>query len=125
MDSSKTAISSGKSTGGSSPFDEIVALEKQEAERTETELEAMRKEKQEVSQALAKKVQQSEEEMKNAAKEELKVFKEKDLTVILNEAENQAKDRCAQLEKKYDAVSQTLISGLTERVLDSKSPLIA
>ena len=109
MDSTQTAQTPANSAQSTSPFDQIRELERRENERVETELSAMQKEKEEVSASVSKKEEQAMDELKTAAKKDLKEYSETELASIVATAKNEAGSECESLKssstnKKADAV---------------------
>ncbi|MDA0375802.1 MAG: hypothetical protein O3A80_00635 [bacterium] len=102
------------SSTGTSPFTQIQLLEKREKERVEKELVAMQKEKEEVSQAVARKEASTTEEYKKNAKKELKEYSEKELTIILSTATTDAELEVERIEsaakKNESSAVQELVS---------------
>lgn len=118
MNPTQTADPTQNSGKSASPFDQIKELERREKERTEKELDAMLKEKEEVSQAVAKKEEQSSEEMKAKAKEELKAYSESELTQIVANGQEEAEKECTALESSYKNKKEAAVSLLLEKAKD-------
>lgn len=115
------ASASGKSATGSNPFDQIVALEEQEKQRVDKELAAMNDEKQQVAQSLSAKLETAETEMRDEAKAGLKEYREQELSKLLKDAEQSAKQRGEELKKSYESRSQGLIDELANSLLEAHS----
>ena len=118
-----TASAGGKTAtngGSSSPFDQIAALEAAEAERLQKELRAMEEEKREVVQALQEKDEQVDTEMKEAAREELKAFRESDLNPIVKKADADGEEEASTLESAYEKKEKGLVDELVEATLAYK-----
>lgn len=105
MQSQKTAI-------GSSPFDQIAALEQSEKQRMETEFAGMQSEKEEVSASVQKKEEQATEEMRQKAKQELKTYSENDLSEILSSTGKDAEKECAAIEEKAKSSEKVVLEKL-------------
>lgn len=121
MNSSQTTQAAQNSGKTASPFDQIRELERREKERVEIELSAMQKEKTEVTLSVAKKEEQATEEMKAAAKKELKAYSETELTSIVAAAKNEAKTECEQLEARYKEKKSAAVKMLVEKAKDPEN----
>lgn len=108
---------------GSTPFDQIAALEMQETARVEKERAAMEVERNEVREALSKKEQQAEAQMKNEARAELQEYCERDITKIIKSAEGEEAKATKKLEMEYEEKAPAVINGLVEQCTSKTSPL--
>ncbi|MBT4119739.1 MAG: hypothetical protein HOG89_01255 [Candidatus Peribacter sp.] len=121
MNPTQTTQGSQNSSTGTSPFTQIQELEKREKARVEKELVGMQKEKEEVSQAVAKKEAQATEEMKTAAKADLKKYSETELTQILSAAENEAESDVKDIESQSKGNEATAAKELVTIAKDPDS----
>lgn len=112
----KSSTASGGS--GATPFDEIVALEKKEAGRVSTELNAMEAERTALSTKLKKENEESQKSMRESAKEELKKFSADELSGLIKDAEKEGLAASEKLDQSYAGASKTVISSLTEKFID-------
>lgn len=118
MNPAQTATGSQKSASGTSPFDQITALEEQEKARVEKEISAMAKEKNEVSASLQKKEDEASEEYREKAKKDLKEYSEKELTKIINAAKKDAEQEGGKLEKEYAKFEASVVKELVQKAKD-------
>ena len=103
------------------PFDQIKELERRENARVDTEISAMQKEKEEVSQAVQKKELEAQEAMKAEAKKELKEYSEKELSSILSQAQKDAEKEATDIESSYNGKKDAVIKNLLEKAIDPDS----
>jgi hypothetical protein len=113
------------SASGKTPFDEILLLEEREKARVQKEIEAMQKAEQEMEQTCAKKEAEAEQKLKEAAKAELKEFREKELSTILKDAEVKAAKKCKKLEEAFAESSAKLAKKMADDLLEAPDFLIA
>jgi 2-succinyl-5-enolpyruvyl-6-hydroxy-3-cyclohexene-1-carboxylate synthase len=121
MNPTKTAQGSQNSSSGTSPFTQIQELEKREKKRCEVEVVAMQKEKEDVSQAIAKKEAQATEELKGKAKAELKKYSEKELTQILSQATEDAHTEVGNVESNAKKNESSAVEELVKIAKDPDS----
>lgn len=123
-----SASASGKTTTGaataSTPFDKIATLEKQENERVRKEIAAMEEETKEVEVALKEKEEIGEQEIKEAAREDLKEYRETELNTIVKTAEKDAEKEAKDVEKHYSEREEAVVKRLTGTVLNKDLPLL-
>tara|TARA_Y100000310_G_C20576786_1_gene760839 strand:+ start:773 stop:1153 length:381 start_codon:yes stop_codon:yes gene_type:complete len=114
MNPTKTDDLTQNSAKTATPFDQIKELERREKDRVETETAAMQKEKEEVSQSIAKKEEQAAEEIKGAAKKELKEYSAAEMTTIIQASKKEAEQEAIAIESAYtgkkDSAVKTLVS---------------
>ena len=119
MNPTQTSTGDQNSSTGTSPFTQIQELEKREKERSEKEVIAMQKEKEEVSQSIAKKEAQSTEELRGRAKGELKEYSATALSQILQTAKEDAENKVQSVEEK---TKKNESSAVKELVNIAKNP---
>lgn len=120
--SGKTATAAGS---GSNPFDQIVALEKQENERVAKEIEAMQAEEDQAKQERIKKEEEADQQLKDEAKEALKGYREEELTPILKQAESDAASHVSTLSSAYEKNGKDLAKKLADQMTSADSPLFS
>ena len=113
----------GTSSTATAPFDAIVALEEQEKKRVQVELDALQDAEIAARQTCEKKEVEAEQALKEAAKEDLKKFREKELPPILKKGEKNADAACKKLDEAYKSQSDKLAKSLAEQLAKSDSPL--
>ena len=118
MNPAQTAQRSQKTGSSTSPFDEITALEERENARTEKEISALQKEKEEVSQSLLLKEEQAREELRTEAKAELKAYSEKELGTIVQKAQREAEKECEALEEGSKKKKASVVKDLVTKATD-------
>ncbi|PIR52938.1 hypothetical protein COU76_04140 [Candidatus Peregrinibacteria bacterium CG10_big_fil_rev_8_21_14_0_10_49_10] len=128
MNSNFSAKTSGKTgfglkTGGT-PFDQIALLEAQESARVALEIEAMEKEKVEVEQAIEEKEVTGGKEIREAALQELRDYRETELTVIVKTAEEQTEKETATVKKHYQEHEDAVVQKLVGHVVQKNFPLL-
>jgi len=121
MNPTFSATGSQKTQTGSTPFDEITALEEQESARVEKEIEAMESEKEGAEQSLAKKEEAAEQEMKEQARKELLEYRETELTQIIKNAETEAVHETEKLEQDYEQRAPDAVKNLVHKLTDKDS----
>lgn len=121
MNSTQTAQGDQKTASGTSPFNQITELEQREKVRVEKEISAMQKEKEDVSQSVAKKENAAAEELKVKAKEELKEYSENDLKQILTKASKEAESDCVSMEQSASAKESDAVKELVNIAKDPDS----
>jgi len=115
----------GTATVGSTPFDAIVALEEQEKKRVQKELDAMQEAENTARQTCEKKETEAEQELRDAAKADLKEYKTKELSPILKKGEKDAEAHCKKLEEASAAKADKLAVELAEKLANEDSLLAA
>lgn len=75
----------------------------------------MQKEKEEVSQSVAKKEEQAAEDMKAKAKNELKAYSEQELAAIVANGKEEAQKECNSLESSFSSKQDAAVSMLIEK----------
>ncbi len=121
--SQKIATAPSETAGTGTPFDQILAVEQQEKERMQIEIDAMRKAEEETRQSCAKKEGEVEQELREKAKEELKRYKEEALSPLLKIAEGEAAEAAKRLEELYRKNAEPLADTMTKKFLESPSLL--
>ena len=119
--SGKTAI---KASSGSTPFDKIAALEIHENARTQKEISAMEEEKREVEIALREKEEIGDQEIRDAARKELKAYRESELSTIVKDAEKAAGKETKALEESYLSREEAVVQRLQKKILNKDLSLI-
>ena len=100
------------------PFDAICTLEKEEAERRELEIAAMQTEEQEVRSSVDRKTKEGDQELRNKAKEELKEFRETELSTLIRAGAAEAAKEAEEIEASCKSTLPTVIETLVEQALD-------
>ena len=113
------------SATGTTPFDEILHLEKQEKARVQKEIENMQVIEQDMEQTCSKKESEADQKLKDTAKEELKEFRKNELSKVLKEAESNAVKKCKKIEETYTATSDNLAKKLADNLIESDSLISA
>ncbi|MDA1209022.1 MAG: hypothetical protein O2904_03245 [bacterium] len=113
------------SSGASTPFAQIQDLELHEARRLQVELEGMENERLEVTKAITEKEEVAEQELKDAAREELKEYRETQLIGIISSAEKKAENGETNLETSYEKTEKQVTDSLLKKMLDSDSSILA
>lgn len=121
--SQKASSGSAGTTGGSTPFDQITQLEAKEKQRVQKEIAAMALERSEVEKAVDEKTFQAEEELKIKAGEELKSYRETDLSATLMQAKEEATKESSALEDRWNANHQQATDQLIGKMIQEDSPL--
>ena len=116
---------SATSTTGTTPFDEILHLEKQENARVQKEIENMQKAEQDMEQTCSKKESEADQKLKDSAKEELKEFRKNELSKVLKDAELNAVEKCKKIEETYATTSDNLAKKLADNLIESDSLIAA
>ena len=117
MSTASTASGKGKKANGTTPFDQIVALEQQEKERVERELEAMEKERNTLTATLAEEVKEAEKDLREAAQKEVEQWQKEDMQQIVQAAEAEASKETEALKKQYEQKKDPLIKKLASSLL--------
>jgi ribosome recycling factor len=115
--SASTGDGTASSTGGSSPFHQIAALETTEDQRLQVELDAMEKELKEVTKALMEKEEKADADSKITAKAELMKYREDELSMIIQTAESDTKKMVKDLESLYKSKEESLVEELVHATL--------
>ena len=127
MNKDISASASGKTgtqaTGGSTPFDQITSLEKQENKRVQKEIDAMEKEREEVEQALKEKKEIGDQEIKDAARKELLEYRETELSLIIETSEKEATTESAAIQKAFESNQEGIVKDLLTKMISKDSPL--
>lgn len=117
--SGKTGV--GTSTtepGRATPFDQISALEQSESARVEREMHSFEEERKQAAKALQDKQEREEQELRAKAQEELRVFREKELSGILEEAQGRAAEERKELETSCKKQEKEVVSHLVTTMTD-------
>ena len=127
MNKDISASASGKTstqaTCGSTPFDQITSLEKQENKRVQKEIDAMEKEREEVEQALKEKKEIGDQEIKDAARKELLEYRETELSLIIETSEKEATTESAAIQKAFESNQEGIVKDLLTKMISKDSPL--
>jgi len=118
-----SATATKKTGSGTTPFDQITQVEQQEEARVQQEINGMKQEKTDVDKAVQDKKIKSEEELKGEAREELKTYKENDLSLILQKAEKDSAKEIEELDKAYEQHAAEASKKLISMTTDANSPL--
>ena len=121
--SQKTSSGITSAIGGSTPFDQITQLEAQEKERVQKEIAAMEVERGEVEKAVNEKTFQAEEDLKLKAGEELKDYRENELSEILTAAKDEAEKNIRKLEEHCKAKEKSATQLLVQKMIQDDSHL--
>ena len=128
MNTDLSASNSGKTASrtatGSTPFDQITALEKEENKRFRTEVDAMDEEKKEVEQALKEKGEIGDQEMRDAARKELLEYRETELSTIMKTAEKEMTKETEKVENAVQAKEKDMAKKLLTQMVGNDSPLL-
>lgn len=89
-------------------------LEQQEQERMQKELDNLNQEVSSLEKTLSETEAAAEQKARDAAKEDLKKFRESELAGLLKKAEQDAKDKAAKLQQAYDKNAGSAVDALTK-----------
>lgn len=122
MNKDFSASNSGKTAtataAGSTPFDQIKSLETAEEERVRRELAVFDRERNEVAKSAAEEEKQAEEEAREAARIELREFKEREMTRLVKKAEEEAHSGCHKLEEGCKKRQPAIVHSLVEQAIN-------
>lgn len=110
------AISSAKNGTGTDSFSQIRARELEESERVERELAVFERERQDVAKSAKEQEERSDTQAREAARAELKEFKEKEMSQLLSAAEKDAEAACRALKESCKKHQPQVVHALVERV---------
>lgn len=89
----------------------------------EKERAAMESESDEVREAISKKEQQAEAELKDEARKELQEYRETELAKVIKSAEREAAKETNKLDADYEGKSPEVINSLVQKCTEKDSPL--
>ena len=104
---------------GGTPFDDLVSLEQQEAQRVQKELDALQREREEIEAAIDEKEKKAEEELRKTAKEELRRMREEDVTTMMMKAKAEAEQTSSSLQQSATTKAPQVIDTLVKHVTDN------
>ena len=84
----------------------------------------MEKEKEEVQQAVQEKEEVSSQEIRASAVEELKEYRESELSTLLRDAEKGAEKEIQSVQSAYDSKKKNVSKKLVATLVGSDSPLL-
>lgn len=111
--------SAAHTTGTTNPLDQIVKTEKEQEHRLQTALTEMEAAERKASHDAEQKIAQSDEKLRNEAREELQEWRTKELPGIAKKEEDSTSSVCAALEKSAASHGPAVVKHLTKTMLSS------